>query len=113
MNNLEETLIAPVVGLSEMTVKDLWRHRDLLRYLVKRDMQMAYATSRRPVLWRRCQKRFLTNHLPGDVLRELAVNQRQSMPQFLARFCSSQFAFLIGAHTSRFGNVPLVQMQYT
>ncbi|WP_411877827.1 ABC transporter permease [Polaromonas sp. YR568] len=51
MTNREETLIAPVPGLSEMTFKDLWRHRDLLRYLVKRDMQMAYANTAAGVFW--------------------------------------------------------------
>lgn len=51
MNNREETLITPVLGLSEMTFKDLWRHRDLLRYLVKRDVQMAYANTGLGIFW--------------------------------------------------------------
>ncbi len=51
MNNSEETVITPVLGLSEMTIKDLWRHRDLLRYLVKRDMQMAYANTAIGMFW--------------------------------------------------------------
>ena len=48
---LQETVITQPTGVVSMQLRDLWRHRDLLRYLVVRDVAMTYANTKIGLFW--------------------------------------------------------------
>lgn len=48
---LDETAITPPTGMISLQLGDLWRHRDLLRYLSVRDIAMTYANTKIGVFW--------------------------------------------------------------
>lgn len=47
----EELLISPATGSIKLQLGDVWRHRDLLRYLTVRDIHMAYANTSIGLFW--------------------------------------------------------------
>jgi len=47
----EELLISPATGAIKLQLGDVWRHRDLLRYLTVRDIHMAYANTSIGLFW--------------------------------------------------------------
>jgi lipopolysaccharide transport system permease protein len=48
---LDETTITPPTGMISLQLDELWRHRDLLRYLSVRDIAMAYANTKIGIFW--------------------------------------------------------------
>lgn len=51
MNTSEEITIAPSSGLAPLQLSELWRHRDLLRYLAQREIYMTYANTAIGMFW--------------------------------------------------------------
>lgn len=49
--HLEEIEITPPTGMVRLQLGDLWRHRDLLRYLAIRDVAMTYANTTIGIFW--------------------------------------------------------------
>ncbi len=49
--SIEEIVITPPTGMVRLQLGDLWRHRDLLRYLAIRDVAMTYANTTIGIFW--------------------------------------------------------------
>lgn len=51
MSISDETILKAESGLSDLQLGEVWRHRDLLRYLALRDIHMTYANTSIGLLW--------------------------------------------------------------
>jgi len=51
MSTNEEIVLAAESGLADLQIAEVWRHRDLLRYLAVRDIHMAYANTSIGMFW--------------------------------------------------------------